>query len=116
MKSRNLHGKFALKLTGALAAVLLAGCSTSLLDARRTGENADICEIHHTYMETTRISSRELGDPPGQEYLAARVHLFIHSYPVTLPRRARTTYVIYLCDECVRAEAAWQAQHKSPQH
>ena len=47
--------------------------------------------------------------PPSQEYLQARVRGFIHSYPFSLPYRKHTEFVVYICDECVRAEAAWKA-------
>lgn len=94
------------------AASLFAGCSSTVLDARGPSE---ICEIHHTFMRTVEFEGRPAGDLPDREYLAARTRLFRHSYPASLPRRFHTTYVIYLCDDCVRAEEKWRAEHEIPE-
>jgi hypothetical protein len=94
--------------------VLLTGCASSAYDAR--GDGSEICEIHHTYMQSVEVSASSHNFQPTQEYLEARTRLFRHSYPFALPERARTTYVIYLCDDCVRAEAAWKTGHDAVQH
>ena len=96
------------------AAVLLAGCAT-VVDARNHSQ--PVCEIHHGYMQSVRISGRPVGAaPPTQEYLEARVKGFRHSYPLSLPLRIRTKYVIHLCDECVAAETEWKKAHPALEH
>lgn len=93
---------------GLLAVTLLTSCSTSLMDARTPSE---ICEIHHAFMRTTEVSGQKEFNPPSEEYIQARLKGFVHSYPYYLPYRAKTRFVVYLCDDCVRAEKEWKHQH-----
>jgi hypothetical protein len=111
-KSMKLSGHALRAILILLAAGLLGGCSSEM-DARGP---SDICEIHHAYMQSVEFHGRSAGDPPSQEYLAARVQFFRHAYPVLLPHRFRTTYVIYVCDQCVQAERKWKAEHEIPVH
>jgi hypothetical protein len=91
----------------AAAVVASTGCST-VLDAR--GES-EVCEIHHTYMQSVEVSAPSDTKQRTQEYLEARMKFFRHSYPSALPERIRTKYVVYLCDKCVKAEADWKKEH-----
>ncbi len=93
-------------LLGSFVILTLAGC-TSLKDARGPSE---ICEVHHTYMRSLNVPG-----PKGQlavtmEYVEATKKLFPHTYLDYAPDD-RHHWVIYVCDDCVRAKAAWERQH-----
>src|SRR5579863_1931988 len=92
-----------------LGAGLLTGCSstTYLCDARGP---SDTCEIHHTLMRSVEIANNTSQTPPPGEYLEARIRSFVHSYPYFLPSQCRRC-VIFLCDDCVRAEREWKQGH-----
>ncbi len=47
---------------------------------------------------------------PSQDYLEARVKFFPHAYPFLLPE-TKGKYVVYICDDCVRAEEIWKNRH-----
>lgn len=91
-----------------LTAALVSGCSTDVLDGRTDSE---ICEIHHTFMGSQEIQCDKHYKAPTQEYLQARKRGFIHSYPYDLPYRKRTKVLVYICEDCVQAEAMWKQQH-----
>ena len=87
-------------------ASLFFGCSAPTCDGRGPSE---ICEIHHTMMGTVLVK-RTKTPPLTREYLEARAHLFIHSYPFALPEQCGSC-VVYICDDCVRAEREWKRGH-----
>ncbi len=88
----------------ALIAVLpgFTGCKSVVCDARGP---SDECEIHHTLMESVKIPYSKGTEPPD-DYLQARVRFFPHAYPFALPEKCPNT-MVYICDDCVKAEAAW---------
>ena len=86
--------------------VALTGCKTQVVDCRGP---VDVCEIHHAYMHTEIVKNRHL-PLPSQEYVMARAHGFIHAEPFLLPEGAKKC-AVYICDDCVRAEEQWKAQH-----
>src|SRR5665811_1101939 len=92
--------------SGLLAMALAsAGCHTTC-DGRGPSE---ICELHHSMMQTDTVKNRNR-PPPSQEYLQARVQSFRHSYPYVLPEQCDRC-VVYVCPECVRLEKEWKQQH-----
>ncbi len=94
-------------LTSVLLAMglLLTGCYATC-DARGPSE---ICEVHHTFMRTVTIKNKK-NPAPTMEYLVARQQMFPHSYPFVLPDQC-TKDVIYLCDDCAKAEKEWKRAH-----
>jgi hypothetical protein len=96
-----------------LAPILLAmvlvfsGCESTTCDARGPSE---VCELHHIYMRTELYTNHKHAVMPSQEYLEARVKLFIHSYPFILPEKCDKC-VIYVCDDCLRVENEWKRRH-----
>lgn len=90
-----------------LLAAALAGCAShDVYDARGPSE---FCEIHHALMHSEKISPPENAMPP-QDYLEARVRFFPHAYPFFLPE-TKGKYMVYICDDCVRAEEIWKSRH-----
>ncbi len=91
-----------------LAAGFLTGCSSTTVDGRTESE---ICEIHHIFMHAEEVPSLKEYPQVSQEYMQARAKGFIHSYPFQLPYRKRTKFLVWICDDCVRAEEFWKRQH-----
>ena len=91
---------------GLFAAGVLAGC-TSLRDARGPSE---ICEVHHTFMRSVQVPGPKKGSLLPTEYVAVGVRMFPHCLPDFEPDK-RHQVVIYVCDECVRAQRQWKLQH-----
>ena len=93
-------------LFGSFLILAVAGC-TSLSDARGPSE---ICEVHHAFMRAVEVPGPKGALPVTQEYLAAKAKLFPHTYLDFTPD-TRNHWMIYICNDCVRAQAAWQKQH-----
>ena len=83
---------------------LLTGCS-SMMDARGPEE---LCEIHHSFMQSTEMPGTLARVAPGNEYLRARARFFPHSQPFYLPYHFRRKYRVYLCRDCIIAEHEWR--------
>jgi hypothetical protein len=85
--------------------LVLTGCH-STCDARGPSEE---CEIHHVLMRTELIDNDH---PPAKtiEYVIARQQAFPHTYPFALPDQCNKC-VVYICDDCVRAEKEWNRRH-----
>jgi hypothetical protein len=94
-----------------LASVLLAmglvltGCY-STCDGRGP---SDMCEVHHMIMHAELVKNRHLPQP-DMDYMAARQQMFPHVEPFALPDQCDKC-VVYLCEDCVKAEREWKRQH-----
>jgi hypothetical protein len=86
--------------------LLITGCYT-VCDDRGPSKT---CEIHHVEMHAKVVTNHGPTFPPTKEYFGARPALFAHTYPVILPDQCKR-YIVYLCDDCVRAEQEWKKQH-----
>ena len=87
-----------------LLAVLpgFTGCQSKVCDARGPSEE---CEVHHEFMESVEVPYKT--QPlPSPDYLQARIRFFPHAYPFVLPEKCPKT-MVYICEDCVKAEAAW---------
>lgn len=93
------------QLLGLLLLPLLAGCNT-LSDARGQSE---FCEVHHALMTSMEVPAPQKSVVLKPEYLEARRQLFPHGIP-TYPLDTRHIWVIFVCDDCSRAEAQWKKQ------
>jgi hypothetical protein len=92
---------------GLLAVMLaLTGCANTTCDGRGPSE---ICGLHHGFMHEEMVSNPHR-PPASQEYLQARSLSFPHSYPFALPDQCDKC-MVYICDDCVRAEREWRRQH-----
>jgi len=81
---------------------VFSGCKTPVCDARGPSEE---CEIHHAFMESVEVPFVKRPEPP-MDYLQARIKYFPHAYPFALPEKCPKT-MVYICDDCVKAEAEW---------
>lgn len=89
--------------------LLITGCQTDkVCDARGPSE---ICEIHHTFMETDVVTNKKHWLMPTQEYLEARNRLFRHSRPFILPEQCKKC-AVFVCEDCVRAEEEWKRRNR----
>jgi len=89
---------------------VLCGCkSGKVCDLRMDSET---CEIHHLYMHSEKYPNPHLTIPPSQDYVMARTRGFIHAKPTLygLPDTCKTA-MVYICDDCVRAEHEWRLMH-----
>jgi hypothetical protein len=101
----------ALFLSLFLGMMLATGCKTGkVCDAR--GDMPDQCEIHNRIMRSEKFPNPHRTDPPPREYLAARYRYFRHAKPILigLPDDCKEV-MVYMCDDCVRAEEQWKAAH-----
>ncbi len=90
---------------------MFSGCETGkVCDLRR--EAGEVCEIHHLYMHAEKYPNPHRTISPSQEYLVARTRLFTHAKPTLylLPDECKYA-MVYVCDECVRAEREWKTAH-----
>ena len=90
-----------------LALMLGSGCS-SLVDARGPSE---FCEVHHGLMESIQVKGPAGEFSLPQDYLELRMHRFPHAYP-DFPPGGRSKWVIYICEDCVRAQQEWKRTGK----
>jgi hypothetical protein len=65
--------------------------------------------VHHTLMRTELVKNRHL-PPQTIEYVMARQQGFPHTEPFALPDQCDKC-VVYLCDDCVKAEKEWKRRH-----
>jgi hypothetical protein len=103
-----LHRKYF--FAGLFAALIffITGCETDkVCDARG---QSDVCEIHHTFMETEIVENKKHWPRPTQEYLQARAQYFRHAYPFVLPDQCKKC-AIHVCEDCVRAEEEWKRKN-----
>jgi hypothetical protein len=89
-----------------VALVLAAGC-TSIRDGRGP---TDICEVHNTIMHEEVVPAPRDNDPLPAEYVEAGLRLFPHAWPKYHPSHGDKV-VVYICDECVRAQEEWMRLH-----
>jgi hypothetical protein len=89
-----------------LLSLAVAGC-TSLSDARGPSE---ICEVHRSFMRSVEVPGPKSALPVTREYLEAKAKLFPHTYLDFTPD-TRNHWMIYICDDCLKAQAAWLKQH-----
>lgn len=90
--------------------VLLCGCKTGkVCDARG---DVDQCEIHHRIMRSEKFPNPHRTTPPSREYLEARMRYFRHAKPILymLPDECKSC-MVYICEDCERAEEQWRAAH-----
>jgi hypothetical protein len=95
---------------GWLLAVALAlpGCATkNTCDGRGDSE---ICPVHHELMHAELVDNRKSWPQVTQEYMTVRAQHFPHAYPFWLPGQCDKC-VVFICDDCVKAEEAWKRQH-----
>ncbi len=85
---------------------LLAGC-TSLRDARGPSE---ICEVHHAFMRSVELPGPKAGVQLPPEYIETGIKTFPHAMPDYLPD-SRHRVMLFICDDCVRAQRVWKLQH-----
>ena len=101
----------ALFLSLLFGAFIVSGCKThKVCDAR--GDSPDQCEIHHRLMRSEKFPNPHRTVPPSQEYLQARMRGFIHAKPTLfmLPDDCKEC-MVYVCQDCERAEEQWKAAH-----
>ena len=89
--------------------ILAAGCRTTC-DGRTESEE---CAVHNVWMRTVVVDNGKPPPQPPAEYLLAEHDLFPHSYPYVLPDKCKSC-TVYICDDCVKAEQRWRAQHGMP--
>jgi hypothetical protein len=85
---------------------LFSGC-TSVRDARGQSE---ICEVHHSFMRAVTLPGPKSPIKLPEEYLAAEFKTFPHAMP-DYPPDSRHKLILYICDDCVRAQRAWKHGH-----
>lgn len=91
--------------------VVLCSCKTGkVCDLRREG--GEFCEIHHIYMRTEKYPNPHRTIPPSPQYLEARTKYFVHAKPTLymLPDECKSC-VVYICEDCERAQREWLAAH-----
>ena len=86
---------------------LLSGCSSPVRDARGQSE---ICEVHHAFMHAMTLPGPKSSIKLPDEYLAAEFRTFPHCMP-DYPPDNRHKVLLYICDDCVRAQRAWKRDH-----
>jgi len=98
-------------LSCAIIGVLLTGCA-SVQDLRG---KVDVCEIHLTKMRTERIGQPrvnwDLSTERGLRYAEAMTESFPHFQPDTSVSGCNKFYLMYVCDDCVRAERDRSLSH-----
>jgi hypothetical protein len=93
---------------GLLVLGLTAGCAApTIRDGRGPSE---ICEVHHTIMQEMVVPAPLDNTPLPQAYVADGIRYFPHGTPEFKPSH-HDKLVIYICDECVRAQEAWKRAH-----
>ncbi|MDB6016264.1 MAG: hypothetical protein JWR19_753 [Pedosphaera sp.] len=61
-------------------------------------------------MNSVEVPGPKQSVPLANDYVEAGLRFFPHGYPDYVPS-PRDHVVIYICDECVRAQQVWKSQH-----
>lgn len=92
-----------------LVLVLGEGCRTPghVTDLRGA---SDVCAVHHVKMRSVQFPMGSGCALPYAGYLEARDNCFPNAFPIWLNSQ-KDYCIIYVCDDCIRAEDVWKKSH-----